>query len=65
MKKSWKNISTWGESCPECGADAEVLTDAPEQMAWDGDEARCEECHYPGSITCIDIDEAYVNWLDT
>ncbi len=58
--KRWKSIA-W-DSCPDCGATAEVLTDAPEGMACDSDEARCVDCHRRGSVTCVDIDSAYVDW---
>ena len=60
--KQWKPIE-WNDECPECGEDVEVLTDSyTENMAYDGDEARCTECHTKGTVTCADIDEAYIIW---
>jgi hypothetical protein len=65
--KTWKRF---GDECPKCGSEAEVLTSAPEGYAHDGDDAQCVECGLDGSVVC-DGDEndngdtiAYVSWSD-
>lgn len=42
---------TWPEGeCVHCGAGLEVLTEAPEGQACDGDPVRCSDCACPGEI---------------
>jgi hypothetical protein len=65
-EKRWKPIS-WA-NCIHCGSDdVEVLTDLndPEnpEYVYDGDEARCRECHCPG-LVLADEDYAHVDWHD-
>ena len=61
--KTWKRIE-WGDECPKCGAGVEILTDAPEGLGGDGDEARCAECGHEGWVAVADIDEACINWQE-
>lgn len=67
MKKEWKSF---GDECPRCGSEGEVLTDTnSEYAAYDGDDARCTECGLHGSVTVDDEDEngdptAHISWFD-
>lgn len=51
--KSWQPFN---DECLHCGSSAEVLTSTgQENLAHDGDEARCTECKCPGTVT---VDES-------
>lgn len=53
------------DSCQHCGGDAEVLTDTGvENLACDGDEARCSACKCPGGVVVTEDDCAYIDWHD-
>jgi hypothetical protein len=59
----WKPLD-WGEDCPRCSGEIEVLTAADEEnTAYDMDEVRCIECHAPGSTSC-DPDGAWITWQE-
>jgi transcription elongation factor Elf1 len=65
-----KEFKRFGDECPKCGSEAEVLTTAPVGYAHDGDLAQCVECGHEGSVSC-DGDEndngdtvAFVQWND-
>jgi hypothetical protein len=60
-EKVWTDVP-WDE-CSHCGGNAEVLTDAPDGYACDGDEARCGCCGCPGCVSA-DEDGTYINWHD-
>jgi len=61
IERKWKLV-VWDE-CPECGCGAEVFTDADENYAYDGDDARCDgQCGNVGSVTVDGEANAYVNW---
>jgi uncharacterized Zn finger protein len=67
MEKQWQRF---GDECPKCGAEAEILTTAPDGYGYDGDLAQCVECGHGGSVSC-DGDEndngdtlAHVEWDD-
>jgi len=68
MTPSNKPLRQWrafNDECPNCGSRAEVLTDTGrDNWANDGDEARCSECKWPGSVTVCEEPHAYVNWQD-
>jgi transcription elongation factor Elf1 len=60
--KYWKHID-WSDECPKCGSGVSVLTDCQvDNEAYDGDEARCEECGLAGWVSIVDT--AYINWKD-
>ena len=59
-------------ACHECGGDVRIYTDAPqdptdgyEWWAWDGDEARCEECGTKHQVVADEnTDRAYLEVID-
>lgn len=66
--KTWKPFA---DECIYCGCgDAEVLTDSTiDGTAHDGDKARCEACHCPGSVLVEEEDDdgnaaASIVWHD-
>lgn len=60
-KKEWRYFN---DDCLHCGGDAEVLTDTGEDnLACDGDEARCTSCGCPGHVSCDD-ERGWINWHD-
>jgi hypothetical protein len=59
--KAWSRIE-WGDECPKCGDEVEILTDVPDGLACDGDEARCVSCGCKGVVAVADTDSAWVNW---
>src|SRR5437879_2503203 len=58
----WRDFNA---ECPYCGCRAEVLTDTgKDNWAVDGDEARCAECHCPGSVVVSEEPLAEISWHD-
>lgn len=52
------------DSCLNCGGDAEVLTDSGEDnVAYDGDDARCSQCGLPGQVIAYE-ENGYISWHD-
>lgn len=61
---SWTGID-WIDECPVCGEEVEVYTDCKEfNTAYDGDLARCKECHHKGWVSVYDDDAACIMWED-
>ena len=66
MPKLWRRFD---DDCLHCGEEAEVLTDSGEDnVAYDGDKARCSVCGLPGQVV-VDEDDwphayGYVAWHD-
>lgn len=58
-KARWKPLS-WADGC--CG-EGEARTEAEDDGAFDGDEARCTACGRPGTVSA-DEDGAHVSWHD-
>lgn len=68
MPKIWQRFD---DECLHCGGGALVLTDSGEDnVAYDGDTARCEDCGCPGQVVVEealdddDTNEARVEWHD-
>mgnify|MGYP001559577522 FL=1 len=66
MAKEWKEFDS---CCPYCGADALVLTEAPGDLVFDDDDAKCSDCGCPGIVhveeewaTEEEPGTAYVSW---
>lgn len=60
--KQWQPLDH--QECIYCGDEAEVFTNIGELgMAWDGDAARCVDCHCPG-VVIADEGCARVQWHD-
>lgn len=64
MAKKWKPIE--GSDCPYCGSGAEIYAweGLPASYGSDGDKARCQECHCPGSVIVEEFGGLWVNWHD-
>jgi len=64
-RRPWR-ILEWGASCPDCGCEPEVRTDATEPGAvYDADDIRCSNrCGLTGSAIVFDVDDASINWFD-
>ena len=63
MTKRWVLVDF--DSCPNCGNDAEILTDCEVSgFYWDGDSAKCCECGTKGVFSCDGENNGYINWDD-
>jgi hypothetical protein len=62
-QKKWQKFN---DECLHCGGEAEVLTDTgKDNLAYDGDEARCTDCGCSGYVVVYaDEEEAYISWHD-
>ena len=60
MANRWQPFD---DDCPYCGEEAEVLTEADEGYAYDGDTARCCDCHCLG-VVWVDEEGAGTSWHD-
>lgn len=59
----------FNDECPHCGDDAEVFTTTgQDNLAYDGDKARCVTCNCPGGVVLDDAPDyegsAYIAWHD-
>jgi len=58
-EKEWR---PFGDECKWCGDEAQVLTDSGrDNVAYDGDAARCEDCGCPGIAR---VDEDGLGWIE-
>jgi Zn ribbon nucleic-acid-binding protein len=54
-----------GESCPECGDDAEIkIYDHDNAEYRDGTDPRCSECGHKGTLAVNEDGSYYVDWED-
>ena len=66
MPKIWQEFD---DDCMYCGGAAVVLTDSGfDNLAYDGDTARCADCGCPGQVIVDEGDEgecvAHILWHD-
>jgi hypothetical protein len=60
--KIWRPFQS---ECLHCGDVAEVLTDSrQDNLAYDGDQARCTGCGCPGMVVVEEDDTAEIRWHD-
>ena len=66
-EKAWKTVD-WGDECPVCeiayGSGVEVFTDCRDNDAFEGDKARCKECHLEGVVLVGSDERAHINWRE-
>ncbi len=59
----WQNLDC-NESCPNCGDDLDVLTDADDLSCHDGDKIRCVGCGLGGWITVFEEGDTLAHFDD-